>query len=87
LNRLDEIIIFRTLRMEEVRVIADLMLSQTSARLLEARGFSLQISGRLMSHLLESGYDEVSPSAPLSINQSQPVVSHLLYIYNRRCRI
>jgi ATP-dependent Clp protease ATP-binding subunit ClpC len=55
LNRLDEIIVFRQLTRDEVKQIADLMVTELSSRLVEQE-ISLQVSDRLKERLVEEGY-------------------------------
>ena len=64
LNRIDEIIFFKPLRMEEIAKIVGLMLRQLEARLKE-RGIILEISEDALSAAARNGYDPVYGARPL----------------------
>ena len=64
INRVDEIIVFRTLTREEVERIAERLLSQTAARL-EALGYRCSVQDGVAAHLAESGYDPIYGARPL----------------------
>ncbi|MEO8891364.1 MAG: AAA family ATPase, partial [Coleofasciculaceae cyanobacterium] len=64
LNRLDEIIVFRQLTKDEVKLIADIMLREVSARLLE-QGISLEVTERFKDRLVQDGYDPSYGARPL----------------------
>ena len=64
LNRLDEIIVFRQLTKDEVKLIADIMLREVSARLLE-QGIMLEVTERFKDRLVQDGYDPSYGARPL----------------------
>ncbi|MGB5960643.1 MAG: ATP-dependent Clp protease ATP-binding subunit [Coleofasciculaceae cyanobacterium] len=64
LNRLDEIIVFRQLTKDEVKLIADIMLREVSARLLE-QGISLEVTEQFKDRLVQDGYDPSYGARPL----------------------
>jgi ATP-dependent Clp protease ATP-binding subunit ClpB len=64
LNRLDETIIFHSLRAEELRRIVELQV-QRLARRLEDRKLGLELSGEALDWLAEVGYDPVYGARPL----------------------
>jgi ATP-dependent Clp protease ATP-binding subunit ClpC len=64
LNRLDEIIVFRQLTKDEVKLIAEIMLREVSARLLE-QGITLEVTERFKDRLVQDGYDPSYGARPL----------------------
>jgi ATP-dependent Clp protease ATP-binding subunit ClpB len=64
LNRIDEIILFRSLTMEDLRKIVDLQVDQLRARLAE-RNIRLELSVDALDLLAEQGYDPVFGARPL----------------------
>jgi ATP-dependent Clp protease ATP-binding subunit ClpC len=64
LNRIDEIIPFHTLGLEQLYEIADLMIAKTQQRI-SARSIDLQITDAARSLLVERGYDPVYGARPL----------------------
>ncbi|MGV0023769.1 ATP-dependent Clp protease ATP-binding subunit [Phormidesmis priestleyi] len=64
LNRLDEIIVFRQLVKEEVKRIADIMLSDVFKRLTE-QGITLECTERFKDRLVEEGYNPSYGARPL----------------------
>ncbi|MDX1976033.1 MAG: ATP-dependent chaperone ClpB [Pseudanabaenaceae cyanobacterium bins.68] len=64
LNRIDEIIIFRSLQKAELRQIVQLQIRRLEARLSD-RKLSLQISDPALDFLAEVGYDPVYGARPL----------------------
>jgi ATP-dependent Clp protease ATP-binding subunit ClpC len=64
LNRLDEIVVFKQLEREEVRVIADIMLRETAGRLAE-RGITLELTDSAMDYLLAQGFDQEYGARPM----------------------
>lgn len=65
LNRLDEVVVFRQLERTEVRQIADIMLEETARRLIENCGAAMQLTERMMAHLLDQGYDKQYGARPM----------------------
>jgi ATP-dependent Clp protease ATP-binding subunit ClpB len=64
LNRLDETIIFHSLRQEELRQIVDLQVRRLAARL-EDRKLGLQLNADALDWLASVGYDPVYGARPL----------------------
>lgn len=64
LNRLDEIIVFRQLSKDEVKEIADIMLSDVFKRLQE-QGITLEVTERFKDRLVEEGYNPSYGARPL----------------------
>jgi ATP-dependent Clp protease ATP-binding subunit ClpC len=64
LNRLDEIIVFRQLTKDEVKEIADIMLSDVFKRLQE-QGITLEVTERFKDRLVEEGYNPSYGARPL----------------------
>jgi ATP-dependent Clp protease ATP-binding subunit ClpC len=58
LNRMDELVVFRQLGRSEVRIIADLVLAETAARM-ATRGIGLEVSAAVMETIIDLGYDQV----------------------------
>jgi ATP-dependent Clp protease ATP-binding subunit ClpC len=64
INRIDEIIIFETLRPEDVIAIVDLQMEEVSARLSE-HGLQIQLTQAAKEWLANQGYDEDFGARPL----------------------
>jgi ATP-dependent Clp protease ATP-binding subunit ClpB len=64
LNRIDDIVLFKPLRIEEVREIARLMLGRLTRRLAEQR-IDLAVSDATVAWVAESGFDPVYGARPL----------------------
>jgi ATP-dependent Clp protease ATP-binding subunit ClpC len=64
LNRLDEIIVFRQLKKDEIKLIANILLKEIFGRLLE-QGITLEVSERFMERLIEEGYNPSYGARPL----------------------
>jgi ATP-dependent Clp protease ATP-binding subunit ClpB len=64
LNRLDESIIFHSLKAEELRQIVDLQVKRL-ARRLEEKKLGLQVEGEALDWLAGVGYDPVYGARPL----------------------
>jgi ATP-dependent Clp protease ATP-binding subunit ClpB len=64
LNRVDEIIVFRPLTRDDIRKIVDLQIGRL-ARLLEQRGFGLDVSEAARAELAARGYDPAHGARPL----------------------
>jgi ATP-dependent Clp protease ATP-binding subunit ClpB len=64
LNRIDEIVTFRSLGRQEIRRIVDIQLSDLRARLAE-RKITLSLSDAARERLAELGYDPVFGARPL----------------------
>ncbi|MEM9136784.1 MAG: ATP-dependent Clp protease ATP-binding subunit, partial [Cyanobacteria bacterium P01_F01_bin.42] len=64
LNRLDEIIVFRQLTKDEVKEIAELLLNEVFARLME-KEIRLEVTDRFKERLVEEGYNPAYGARPL----------------------
>jgi ATP-dependent Clp protease ATP-binding subunit ClpC len=64
LNRLDEIIVFRQLKKDEIKLIANILLKEIFGRLSE-QGITLEVSDRFMDRLIEEGYNPSYGARPL----------------------
>lgn len=65
LNRLDDIIVFKSLQKEEIGKIIDLPLKDLTNRMLEM-GYKITITSKLKDFLVEKGYDEKYGARPLN---------------------
>ena len=65
LNRLDDIIVFKSLQKEEIKKIIDLPLKELTNRMLEL-GYKINITTKLKDFLVEKGYDEKYGTRPLN---------------------
>ena len=64
LNRLDEIIVFRQLNRDEVKLIADIMLREVFTRMQE-KGINLSVTESFKERLVEEGYNPSYGARPL----------------------
>lgn len=64
LNRVDDIVVFETLKQEEIRQIVDLMLKEVNLAL-KAKGISLVLTDAAKDALAQEGYDEKYGARPL----------------------
>jgi len=64
LNRIDEMIIFRSLTVEDIKKIADLQLSYLAKRV-EERGIELTYTEKVKSMIAKEGYDPIYGARPL----------------------
>ena len=64
LNRVDEIVLFRTLRLDEVERIVDLMIDDLRRRLANRR-MTIELTEPARMHLARAGYDLVYGARPL----------------------
>ncbi len=65
LNRLDDVIIFKSLTKEEIGKIVELEITNLKGRV-EEIGYTLQINKTVKDYLIETGYDEEYGARPLS---------------------
>jgi ATP-dependent Clp protease ATP-binding subunit ClpC len=65
LNRLDDIIVFKSLEKEEIKQIVDIPLIELRDRMAEM-GYKIMISSKLKDFLVEEGYDEKYGARPLN---------------------
>jgi ATP-dependent Clp protease ATP-binding subunit ClpC len=63
-NRIDDIVVFQRLELDQVRQIADLMLEHTRRRL-HAQGITVEITPEALSWLAEHGYEPAFGARPL----------------------
>ena len=64
LNRVDEIIVFRPLRKEDIRIIVELQLQRVQA-LLARQGLALDVTDAAKDWIAEGGYDPIYGARPL----------------------
>lgn len=64
INRLDEIIVFNSLKKEHIRSIVDIQLSRLQSRLSD-RHITLDLDEKAKDWLAENGYDEEFGARPL----------------------
>lgn len=65
LNRLDDVIIFKSLNKEDIGKIVDIPLKELVSRM-DEMGYKLKISSKLKEHLVSFGYDEKYGARPLN---------------------
>ncbi len=65
LNRVDAILVFRTLEKEQQREIVKLLLNELVKRVSETPGFNLNYSEEIVDYILEKGYDPQYGARPL----------------------
>jgi len=65
LNRLDDIIIFKSLDKDDIKRIVDIPLNEVIGRVKEM-GYNLKIDDTLKEYLIEKGYDEKYGARPLN---------------------
>jgi ATP-dependent Clp protease ATP-binding subunit ClpB len=76
LNRIDEVVIFRGLTRDDLAKVVDIQ-SRRVARLLEPRGWTLELTPALKSHLAEIGYDPEYGARPLKRTMQRLVLDPL----------
>jgi ATP-dependent Clp protease ATP-binding subunit ClpC len=64
LNRLDATVVFRSLTVEEITLIVDLMLARVRDRL-KAQGMKLEVTQAAKDHIIKIGYDVAYGARPL----------------------
>jgi len=64
LNRIDEIVIFHSLKKEQIAAIVDIQLAQLAQRL-RSNGYGLVVTDRAKAELAEQGYDVTYGARPL----------------------
>ncbi|CAI5473567.1 unnamed protein product, partial [Closterium sp. Yama58-4] len=64
MNRIDEVVVFRALEREQIRVIASMMVKESADRL-ALKGINLEVSEALMERICEEGYDRAYGARPL----------------------
>jgi ATP-dependent Clp protease ATP-binding subunit ClpC len=63
-NRIDQVIVFKSLSRESLRQIVDMMLAEVATRL-QAQGIGLEIGDAVRGFLMEEGYNEEFGARPL----------------------
>jgi len=64
LNRIDATVVFRSLTVEEIRQIVDLMLARVREQL-KAQGMALEVTQAAKDHIIKIGYDVAYGARPL----------------------
>ncbi|GLR63975.1 ATP-dependent chaperone ClpB [Marinospirillum insulare] len=64
INRIDEVVVFHSLKKEQIRRIADIQLARLAERL-DERELSLELADSFVDALVEQGYDPVYGARPL----------------------
>jgi ATP-dependent Clp protease ATP-binding subunit ClpC len=64
LNRIDATVVFRSLTVEEIRLIVDLMLARVREQL-KVQGMSLEVTQAAKDHIIKIGYDVAYGARPL----------------------
>ncbi len=64
LNRIDATVVFRSLTVEEIRQIVDLMLARVYEQL-KAQGMTLEVTQEAKDHIIKIGYDVAYGARPL----------------------
>jgi ATP-dependent Clp protease ATP-binding subunit ClpC len=64
LNRIDATVVFRSLTVDEIRLIVDLMLARVRDRL-KAQGMTLEVTQSAKDHIIKMGYDVAYGARPL----------------------
>ena len=81
LNRIDATVVFRSLTVEEITQIVDLMLKRVRDQL-KAQGMGLEITQAAKEHIIKLGYDQAYGARPLrrTIQNliEDPLAEHLL---------
>ncbi|MCD8158265.1 MAG: ATP-dependent Clp protease ATP-binding subunit, partial [Clostridiales bacterium] len=65
INRIDDIIVFRTLNKEEIKEIAQLMIKEVKTRIKANMNIDLTVSDAALNKLTEVGYDKIYGARPL----------------------
>ncbi len=65
LNRLDEIVYYKSLTKEEIRSIVDLQLDDLRARLREGKRLGLAVTAAAKDFIIESAYDSIYGARPI----------------------
>ena len=65
LNRIDDIVTFRSLTTDQVATIAGLLIGQVADRLRDERGIELEVDEALVARLAREGFDEAFGARPL----------------------
>ena len=77
LNRIDEIVVFNHLEMDEVKEIVGLELDKVSQRVFENSGVKIEFKRSVKSHLAEKGYDRDMGARPLKRRIQKDILNPL----------
>jgi ATP-dependent Clp protease ATP-binding subunit ClpB len=81
INRVDDIVVFHPLGIQEIKAIAKIQLNGLRQRLIEM-GYQLEISSKALDKLAESGFDPIYGARPLKraiqVNIENPLAQALL---------
>ncbi len=64
LNRIDDVVLFKALRLDEIVQIVDLQIAELNQRLLD-QGATLELTGAAREYIARAGYDPVYGARPL----------------------
>jgi ATP-dependent Clp protease ATP-binding subunit ClpB len=76
LNRIDEIIIFQSLKLDDIKRIVEIQLRSIGARLAE-RGIALELTEAAKEYLANRGYDPVYGARPLKRTIQKEIIDPL----------
>ena len=76
LNRIDEIVIFQNLKLDDIKRIVEIQLRSIGARLAE-RGIQLELSDAAKEYLANRGYDPVYGARPLKRTIQKEIIDPL----------
>ncbi len=65
LNRLDEIVIFNPLSMDDISHIVDMQLEELVVKRMIAKGFKVDIDAAIKKYIAKEGYDPVFGARPI----------------------
>ena len=77
LNRIDEIVIFNHLEMEQVKEIVGLELEKVSKRVMKNNGVKLEFKNSVKRHLAEKGFDRDMGARPLKRRIQKDILNPL----------
>ena len=64
LNRIDDVVVFNTLRRQEVSAILDIQMSELQERL-ASKGFSVKLNEKAREYMIDNGYDPAMGARPM----------------------
>lgn len=77
INRIDEIVVFKKLNKENLSIIADNIIEEKKQNLLSEKGIKLNVSDKIIEHLVEESYQEEYGARPLRRSIDKLLVSKL----------
>ena len=77
INRIDEIVVFEKLNKENLSIIADNIIKEKKQNLLSEKGIKLNVSDKIIEHLVEESYQEEYGARPLRRSIDKLLVSKL----------